>query len=337
MGAPDSEASHGLIVLAAGPEDAGQRLDQWLASRLQPDLSRSRIQALIRDGQVTLGGAAVEAKRKVAAGDSVSIVVPEPEPAAPAGEEIPLAILHEDDQLIVVDKPAGLVVHPGAGNPTGTLVNALVYHCGDSLSGIGGVRRPGIVHRLDKDTSGVMVVAKTDLAHRALSEAFADHGRDGELERAYDALVWNAPDRTAGVVDAALGRASDRVRRAVVDAERSDARHAVTHWQLRERFAGGAAALLDCRLETGRTHQIRVHMAHAGHPLVGDPDYGTGFRTKANRLDEPLRSLIKAFPRQALHARLLAFRHPASGELMRFETPPPADMQALIAAFRTAS
>ena len=336
MDAPDNEATGGLIVLAAGPEDAGTRLDQWLAARLQPDLSRSRIQALIRDGRVTLNGAAAEARRKVSPGDRVTVGIPEPEAAAPAGEAIPLAILHEDDQLIVVDKPAGMVTHPGAGQPTGTLVNALVHHCGDSLSGIGGVRRPGIVHRLDKDTSGVMVVAKTDLAHRALAEAFADHGRDGELERAYDALVWNAPERAAGTVDAALGRAADRVRRAVVGEDRQDARHAVTHWQVRERFAANAAALLDCRLETGRTHQIRVHMAHIGHPLVGDPDYGSGFRTKANRLDEPLRGLVQAFPRQALHARLLAFRHPSTVAMMRFETPPPDDMRRLIEGFRAA-
>jgi 23S rRNA pseudouridine1911/1915/1917 synthase len=181
-----------------------------------------------------------------------------------------------------------------------------------------------------------MVVAKTDLAHRALSEAFADHGRTGDLERAYDALVWNAPERDAGTVDAALGRAADRVRRAVVPAGRADARHAVTHWRVRERFSTPLAALLECRLETGRTHQIRVHMAHAGHPLVGDADYGAGFRTKANRLAEPLRGTVQAFPRQALHARLLAFRHPASDEMMRFEAPLPDDMRALVDAFRAA-
>ena len=194
----------------------------------------------------------------------------------------------------------GLVVHPGAGNWTGTLVNALIHHCGDSLSGIGGVKRPGIVHRLDKDTSGVMVVAKTDAAHRALSDAFADHGRSGDLERAYQALVWGAPARNTGTIDAPLGRARDRVLRAVVPEGRDDARHAVTRFTVLERFpAGGAetmASLVECRLETGRTHQIRVHMAHIGHPVVGDPDYGKAFRTKANRLPEPLRTAVASFP-----------------------------------------
>lgn len=341
MSDPDSEQGDGLIVLRAGPDAAGARLDQWLAAELGPDYSRSRVQALIRQGAVRIGGVvAHEAKRKMAAGEEVSIELPEPEPAEPQGEDIPLTILHEDAELIVIDKPAGLVVHPGAGNWTGTLVNALVHHCGDSLSGIGGVRRPGIVHRLDKDTSGVMVVAKTDAAHRALSQAFADHGADGELERAYLALVWGAPARQSGTVDAPLGRSSrHRTQRAVVSAARPDARHAVTRFQVLERYgaeAGGeaAASLVECRLETGRTHQIRVHMAHIGHPLIGDPDYGQAFRTKANRLPEPLRTDVKDFSRQALHARLLAFRHPATGEMMRFETEMPADIMMLVKEFR---
>ena len=196
--------------------------------------------------------------------------MPEPQDPEPQGEPIPLDILYEDAEIIVINKPPGLVVHPGAGNWTGTLVNALIHHCGDSLSGIGGVRRPGIVHRLDKDTSGVMVVAKTDAAHRALSEAFADHGRSGDLERAYQALVWGAPARNQGTIDAPLGRARDRVLRAVVPEGRDDARHAITRYTVLERFpAGGTEAMasfVECRLETGRTHQIRVHMAHIGHP-----------------------------------------------------------------------
>ena len=265
--------------------------------------------------------------------------MPEPEPAEPQGENIALDVLYEDDELIVINKPAGLVVHPGAGNWTGTLVNALIHHCGDSLSGIGGVRRPGIVHRLDKETSGVMVVAKTDRAHKALSEAFADHGRTGDLERAYLALVWGIPPRPTGTVDAPLGRAADRVRRAVVPEGRDDARHAITHFRVIERFGElqqefAPASLVECRLETGRTHQIRVHMAHIGHPVVGDPDYGQAFRTKANRLPEPLRGLVKAFPRQALHARLLAFRHPTTHLLVRFEAPIPRDMVAVVDGFR---
>jgi 23S rRNA pseudouridine1911/1915/1917 synthase len=336
----DRSPENGPVVLEAGADAAGQRLDQWLAARLGPDLSRSRVQAMIRQGAVRVGGVPVlEPKRKLAAGDPVSVDMPEPEPPEPRGENIPLNVLYEDDELIVVDKPAGLVVHPGAGNWTGTLVNALIHHCGKSLSGIGGVRRPGIVHRLDKDTSGVMVVAKTDRAHKALSEAFADHGLNSYLKRAYVALVWGIPARLAGTVDAPLGRHADRVRRAVVPEGRDDARHAVTHYTVEERFGEGqrqyaTASLVECRLETGRTHQIRVHMAHIGHPLVGDPDYGQAFRTKANRLPEPLKRQVQAFPRQTLHARLLEFRHPTTHMAMRFETPMPGDMEVLVAGFR---
>jgi 23S rRNA pseudouridine1911/1915/1917 synthase len=340
--APDIEAEpdlEGESAFVADSAAAGERLDQWLTARLGGDYSRSRVQALIREGAVRIGDVAVtEPKRKIAPGDRIVLAVPEPEPAEPEGEDIPLTVLFEDEHLIVIDKPAGLVVHPGSGNWTGTLVNALIHHCGASLSGIGGVRRPGIVHRLDKDTSGVMVAAKTDAAHRALSDAFADHGRSGDLERAYAALVWGVPPRNAGTIDAALGRSGrDRTKRAVVSEDRDDARHAVTHFKVESRFslAGkeDVAALVECRLETGRTHQIRVHMAHIGHPLVGDPEYGAAFRTKANRLPDPVKSLARDFPRQALHARLLSFRHPASGEAMSFETPLPPDMAELVAGF----
>jgi 23S rRNA pseudouridine1911/1915/1917 synthase len=343
MSAPDSEARAALKDIVAGEDAAGARLDQWLTAALDGEFSRSRLQALIRDGCVTVDGVVVsEPKHRLAPGNRLMLALPEPEPAAPLGEPIPLDILHEDDHLIVVNKPAGLVVHPGAGNPTGTLVNALIHHCGTSLSGIGGIRRPGIVHRLDKDTSGVMVVAKNDTAHRALAETFADHGRSGGLERAYKALVWGIPSRPAGRVDAALGRAgTDRTRRAVVSEDRPDARHAVTTYTVLERYApvpggGSDAALAECRLETGRTHQIRVHMAHIGHPLIGDPDYGQAYRTKANRLPEPLHGTVQAFPRQALHAWLLAFDHPVAGERMRFETPLPDDMLTLVEQFREA-
>jgi 23S rRNA pseudouridine1911/1915/1917 synthase len=334
---PDSEADDGLIVVEVPLEAAGQRLDAWLAATLE-GLSRSRVQALIRAGAVAVVGAAIrEPSRKVQAGERFAVAMPEPEDPEPKGEPIPLDILYEDQDIIVVNKPAGLVVHPGAGNWTGTLVNALIHHCGASLSGIGGVRRPGLVHRLDKDTSGVIVVAKTDQAHRALSEAFADHGRTGELRRAYEALVWGAPARNSGTVDAPLGRARDRILRAVVPGDRDDARHAITHYTVAERFPGqgeAVASLVECRLETGRTHQIRVHMAHIGHPVVGDPDYGKGFRTKANRLPEPLRSAVSGFPRQALHARLLEFSHPRTHLAMAFEAPLPRDMGELIGAFR---
>jgi 23S rRNA pseudouridine1911/1915/1917 synthase len=340
IGDPDSEAGNGLIVLAAGPEAGGMRLDQWLAGALGADYSRNRVQGLIRQGAVRVDGVpASEPRYKMAAGMAVSVDRPEPDPAQPEGEDIALVVLYEDADLIVIDKPAGLVVHPGAGNWTGTLVNALIHHCGATLSGIGGVKRPGIVHRLDKETTGVMVVAKTDRAHRLLSEAFADHGLSGDLERAYVALVWGTPKRPAGVIDAAIGRAADRTRRAVVPDGRSDARHAVTRYTVLERFgekpdATAIASLVECRLETGRTHQIRVHMAHTGHPVIGDPDYGQAFRTKANILPESLRTMTKDFPRQALHAKLLAFRHPSSGDMMRFEAAMPADMAALVSGFR---
>lgn len=345
---PDSEGDAVLKELTVEPDAAGLRIDQWLATKFAPDLSRSRIQNLIRDGQVRIDGAVIsEPRRKLKDGEHISIIMPDLEPAPPQPENIPLAILYEDDDLIVINKPAGLVVHPGAGNPTGTLVNALISHCGSALSAIGGMERSGIVHRLDKDTSGVIVVAKTDQAHLGLSESFADHGRSGDLERAYDALVWGAPVRMSGTVDAPLGRAADRTRRAVISPDRADARHAVTHFSVHERFgptahagtgkAAGSeamASLLECQLETGRTHQIRVHLAHIGHPVIGDRDYGRAFLTKANRLAQPLANLVRAFPRQALHARLLAFRHPTSDELLRFEAPRPADFMELLDGFR---
>ncbi len=335
MSAPDSEAGTGLKELAAARDAGGSRLDQWLAGALGEGFSRSRVQALIRGGAVRVGGRTVtEPGRRLAGGEPIAVELPPPEPATPMGEAIALDILFEDDELIVVNKPAGLVVHPAAGNWTGTLVNALIHHCGDSLSGIGGVRRPGIVHRLDKDTSGVMVVAKTDRAHRALAAAFADHGRSGDLERVYRALVWGVPGRSTGTVAAALGRAADRVRRAVVPGERADARPAVTHYQVEQRFGDAAAALLSCRLETGRTHQIRVHMAYIGHPLVGDADYGRGFRSKADRLPSPLREAVLGFGRQALHAGHLAFRHPTSHIKLAFDAPMPADMLMLVESFR---
>lgn len=339
--ASDNQLHAARKDLTVPPDAVGQRLDQWLATALAPDFSRNRIQALIRDQAVTVDGTpASEPKHRLSGGETVIIGLPEPEPAEPRPEPIPLNVLYEDGDVIVIDKPAGLVVHPGAGNPSGTLVNALLHHCGDTLSGIGGVKRPGIVHRLDKDTSGVMVVAKNDLAHRALSAQFADHGRSGNLERVYLALVWGAPARQSGTVDANLGRAtSDRTKRAVVRDGRADARAAVTHYEVIERFGGkpdatALASLVACRLETGRTHQIRVHMAHIGHPLIGDRDYGSAFLTKVNKLPEPLKSAVRGFPRQALHAAVLAFDHPSTGAEMRFETPLPPDMEALVGEFR---
>jgi 23S rRNA pseudouridine1911/1915/1917 synthase len=333
MADPFNEAAADKKVLLAD-ETASGRLDAWLARMLEGDFSRSRIKALIKEGAVSINDKpAPDPQRTVKAGDLVAITIPAPEDPEPKGEAIPLDVLYEDLDLIVIAKPAGLVVHPAAGNWTGTLVNALIHHCGDSLSGIGGVKRPGIVHRLDKDTSGVMVVAKNDMAHRALAEQFADHGRSGVLERAYQALVWGIPDRISGTIDAPLGRAADRVRRAVKRDLSGDAREAVTHYKVTTRF-GDVATLVECRLETGRTHQIRVHMAHLGHPLIGDRAYGAAMRTKSNRLSPELKARVDAFPRQALHAFLLQFAHPASGEVLRFTAPVPDDMAELLAGFR---
>ncbi|AQS40933.1 MAG: Pseudouridine synthase [Candidatus Tokpelaia hoelldobleri] len=330
-----------MVTLVTEDDSDKQRLDQWLAARLASDLSRSRIQALIRAGQVAVDGVEISEPRfRLRAGQVVTLEIPPATEAVPAAENIPLDILYEDGDVIIINKPAGLVVHPGNGNWDGTLVNALIYHCGDSLSGIGGVRRPGIVHRLDKDTTGVMVAAKNDRAHRHLSAQFADHGRTGVLQRAYKALVWGVPERAKGTIELALGRAArDRTRQAVVHPERADARHAVTRYTVLEKFgprddATALASLLECRLETGRTHQIRVHMAHIGHPLIGDQDYGSAFKTKANRLDEPARGIVQAFPRQALHAWLLTFAHPVSDEVMTFTADLPDDMQKLVDCLR---
>jgi 23S rRNA pseudouridine1911/1915/1917 synthase len=319
------------VTFRVEPEAAGERLDAFLARR-DDRFSRSRLKALIKAGAVGRGGAALtDPNARLAAGDEITLDVREPEPAAPEAEPIPLAVVFEDDDLIVIDKPVGMVVHPGAGNFSGTLVNALIAHCGDGLSGVGGVKRPGIVHRLDKDTTGLMVVAKTDAAHRGLSAQFADHGREGPLRREYDALVWGVPDPHIGTVGAPLKRDErNRQKQAVA---RTGGRHAVTHYEVKEAF-GNRAALISCRLETGRTHQIRVHMAHIGHPLVGDATYGGGYLTKAETLPEPLKAAVKAFPHQALHARLLRFRHPLTDETLEFETDWPENLTNLVRLFR---
>lgn len=329
-----------MIRLVSDETAHGQRVDQWLAKKCQ-NMSRARLQALIRDGQLKINQIIVnEPKVKLKSGETIELSLPEPVAATPQGEAISLDILYEDDDVIVIDKPVGLVVHPGNGNETGTLVNALIHHCGSSLSGIGGVRRPGIVHRLDKDTSGVMVVAKNDHAHHVLSQQFADHGRTGVLERRYQAVVWGALERETGHIDTYLGRSSrDRTKRAVVSPTQMDARHAVTHYRVLEIFGKtvekeAIASLIECHLETGRTHQIRVHMAHIGHPLVGDQDYGNAFKTKATMLPEDLKTVVKSFPRQALHAATLVFEHPTSGKIMRFTSDLPADMLELVGAFR---
>lgn len=326
------------LTAEADQSHAGQRLDRFLSERL-PSLSRTRVQALIKGGHARLSGATIEdVTYRVKPGDRFAIELPPVAPATLEAEEIPLNILYEDDALIVIDKQAGLVMHPGAGNPQGTLVNALIAHCGTSLSGIGGVARPGIVHRLDKDTSGLMVVAKTDQAHRALAGQFADHGRTGALERGYLALVWGAPSRPQGIIDAPIGRhPTSRTKMAVLP---DKGREAVTRWRVLETFGhdeereGSIASLVECTLETGRTHQVRVHLAHIGHPLIGDPLYGQGFKSKLRKLPEPLREKLAALDRQALHAAHLAFVHPVSGTLLEFNSALPADLAEIVEAFK---
>jgi 23S rRNA pseudouridine1911/1915/1917 synthase len=313
------------LVIAA--DEAGERLDRVLAARVA-ELSRSRHKELILAGRVAIDGATIrDPSHRVNAGGRIMLDLPPPEETEIGPENIPLNVVFEDDELIIIDKPKGLVVHPAAGNWTGTLVNALVAHCGESLSGVGGVKRPGIVHRLDKDTTGLLVAAKTDHAHRALSAQFADHGRTGPLRRGYLAFVWGAPDRPRGTIDKPIDRhprARDKM------AVREGGREAVTHWQVLERYSGTdgkpAASLLSCQLETGRTHQIRVHLASIGHPLLGDDVYGPGFKTKAALLVPAAQLALGALGRQALHAYLLAIEHPSQGKNLEFRSELPDDL-----------
>jgi 23S rRNA pseudouridine1911/1915/1917 synthase len=325
-----------LEVIVAGDEGS-TRLDRVLAQRT-PELSRSRLKALILAGSVTIKDAAIrDPAYHVAKGDTIIIDVPEAVPAEPQGENIALDIVFEDDDIIVIDKPRGLVVHPAAGHATGTLVNALIAHCGTSLSGIGGVKRPGIVHRLDKDTTGLMVVAKNDQAHQSLTAQFADHGRTGPMERGYMAFAWGVPNRPHGTIDAPIDRHPHAREKMAV---RQGGREAITHFELQESFAGRdgkpVASLLACRLETGRTHQIRVHLAHLGHPLLGDGVYGPHFKTKAGHLGPEGQAALAALDRQALHAYLLALEHPRTEELMRWEAPLPEDLVRLQRALAAA-
>lgn len=325
--------------------DAGKRLDAFIASK-DGSLSRSRFKSLIKEGHVSIIEVAKataeleervlkEPNYRVSEADRIIVNMPPPEDPTPQGEDIPLDIVFEDDHLIVINKPTGLVVHPAAGNWTGTLVNALIHHCGDSLSGIGGVRRPGIVHRLDKETSGLLVVAKSDAAHKGLSEQFADHGRTGPLVRAYQALVWGQLERRKGTIDTQIGRShNNRLKMMVL---KEGGRQAITHYRVLEEFTSGSevvASRVECRLETGRTHQIRVHMAHIGHPLIGDPEYGQGFKSKLNKLPDTLARHIEKRKRQALHAGLLGFAHPVSGEEVIFESEMPQDLKNVMKALQ---
>ena len=318
------------LELTVAGDEVSNRLDRVLAAKIQ-EMSRSRLKALILAGQVTVGSAPVrDPAYHVAAGDTITIDVPQAIPAEPAGEDIALDIVYEDDDIVVIDKPRGLVVHPAAGHETGTLVNALIAHCGASLSGIGGVKRPGIVHRLDKDTTGLMVVAKNDRAHQSLTAQFADHGRTGPMRRGYMAFVWGIPGRQRGTVDAPIERHPHAREKMAV---RESGREAVTHWEMRESFSGRdgkpVAARLECQLETGRTHQIRVHLAHIGHPLMGDGTYGPHFKTKASHLGPASQAALTALGRQALHAYLLVLEHPKTGEILRWESPLPKDLLLL--------
>ncbi|WP_082555392.1 RluA family pseudouridine synthase [Devosia sp. Root635] len=324
----EGEEGEVQVVVVVDADMAGGRLDATLA-RVHTVLSRSRIKDLILGGAASIDGKPVsEPKYRLMAGETITLLAPPPEDAEPLPQDIPLDILYEDDQLIVVNKPVGMVVHPAPGSPDGTLVNALLFHCGDSLVGIGGVKRPGIVHRLDRDTSGVMVAAKTETAHKHLSEQFADHGRTGPLHRAYIAFVWGSTETAKGTVDAPLGRdQNNRLKQAV----RRDGREAITHYFVEARFGdeGWDMTRVQCHLETGRTHQIRVHMAHIGHPLVADAVYASGYATKINRLPADVAAPVQALGRQALHAAELGFEHPVTGEEMLFEAPLPDDLQAL--------
>jgi 23S rRNA pseudouridine1911/1915/1917 synthase len=302
----------------AGMIAAGGRLDKALAAA--SGLSRERIKGLIAEGAVVVNGApATSVSVKVAEGTAFAIALPPTAPLAAEAQDIPLAIVFEDEHLIVVDKPAGMVVHPAAGNPDGTLVNALLHHCAGRLSGINGVARPGIVHRIDKDTSGLLVVAKSDAAHEGLAAQFAEHS----IDRRYLAVCAGHPVPAEGTVVARIGRSdSDRKKMAVLPDDSRRGKHAVTHYRTLTRL--DHAALIECRLETGRTHQVRVHCASIGHPLLGDPVYG--------RTPKPLRALLDRldFRRQALHAAELGFTHPVTGERLLFQADPPADMRELI-------
>jgi len=309
------------VTVAA--EQSGRRLDQVLAAALAP-LSRSRLKTLILDGRVTSGGATImDASQRVKPGQVIGIVIPAAVAAEPKGQAIALAVVFEDEHLIVIDKPAGMVVHPAAGNPDGTLVNALIAHCGASLSGIGGVARPGIVHRIDKDTSGLLVVAKTDAAHRGLAAQFARH----DLDRAYIALAWGILRPASGTIEGAIGRsAANRKKMAIVTKGGKAAR---TDYKVLKRFAD-TLSLVECRLSTGRTHQIRVHLAARGHPLVGDPVYGGTQKAKAKGLPPATAARVLGFKRQALHAFRLGFRHPVSAKMLSFESDLPSDLNVLI-------
>ena len=352
------------IDLTVEEETAGLRIDKFMAqseSVTENNISRSRVKQLITDGEVKIILAKDLAKTtadssslmaqtindpsyRVKCGDQIFVLIPMLTEPVPLGQNIPLDVVYEDDQLIVINKAAGMVVHPAPGNPDGTLVNALIYHCGDSLSGINGVKRPGIVHRIDKETSGLMVAAKTDRAHNKLAKQFAKHS----LERAYLAVVWGVPNPAQDVIHGRIGRDTrNRLKMTVVPYESKRGRDAITHYKVvrrlepkRKTFDRGSGlkrlspslSLVECRLETGRTHQVRVHMSHIRHPLVGDPFYGKVGPTQSKNFSEVAQQAINDFRRQALHAYVIGFKHPTTGELLTFEAELPNDMKRLISA-----
>lgn len=299
-----------------------ERLDRFLADQL-PELSRSQLKILIDDGRVRLGGQSVKAGLRLKGGEAVTVEIPPPEPAAARPQDLPLTILYEDSRLIVVDKPAGLVVHPAAGHREGTLVNALLHHCRD-LAGIGGELRPGIVHRLDKDTSGVMVATKDDAAHQHLAAQFKVHS----ITRRYLALIHGLPTAASGTIDLPIGR--HPLQRKKMSTQSRAGRRAVTHWRVLRRYAADGLTLVELTLETGRTHQIRVHLSESRMPVVGDPVYGGSQRGKA-LADPLLRAMVRALGRQALHARLLGFSHPESGAYLEFQSPLPPELAEIVA------
>ena len=328
-----SAAGGASLAATVAADCAGWRLDRFLTKSLS-DMSRSRLQSLLEEGAVSRAGRTIkDGNTRVKPGEEYVVRVPPPVPAEPQGQAIPLDVIYEDGDLIVIDKQAGLVVHPAAGNPDGTLVNALIAHCGDTLKGIGGVERPGIVHRLDKDTSGLLVAAKNERAMRSLAKQFANH----TIERAYHAIVWGAPRAGNGVIEGDIGRNPfDRKRMGIL---RSGGKPARTRYRVLETFGPKTrpfASLVECRLETGRTHQIRVHLTHLGHPLIGDASYGRARKAPRakNPAEEKAYSAAENFPRQTLHALVLGFQHPTLHKTMRFEAPYPGDFSALLAALR---
>lgn len=329
----DTNGSMDQRIVLVGSDHAGWRLDRFLAALL-PKFSRSRLRQLLEAEAVSLGGRTIkDPNHRVKPGERYALRIPPTISAVPEGQDIPLDIVYEDKDLIVINKQAGLVVHPAAGNPDGTLVNALIAHCGQAALAIGGEARPGIVHRLDKDTSGLLVAAKSERAMTSLAKQFANH----TIERAYSAIVWGCPRDSSGVIESQIGRSPfDRKRMAVL---RGGGKLARTRYKVVEKFGPQDrpfASLIECRLETGRTHQIRVHLTHLGHPLIGDPQYGRNRTTPRGKTEAELRAYSAAdeFPRQALHAFVLGFQHPSLHKTLRFEVPWPADFAELVKALR---